>query len=140
MLFRSLAEARDGFHDIQAASFEQEAHARLAEAAVFAGDHERALREVELAELAGEVDAPPQLQAVLFRVRGHALLQMHRPDEASQAFDRSLEAARRGGALYEIALSLRAIGLARGVTADVAESQKLLDALQVERVQEIPLE
>ena len=61
-----LAEARDGFHEIQASSFEQEAHARLAEAAVFAGDHERALREVEFAELSrrSERSAPVASRAV----------------------------------------------------------------------------
>jgi len=135
-----LQEARDGFHDIQASSFEAEAHARLAEAAVLAGDHERALREVELGELVGETNAPPQLQAVLFRVRGYAQLQVHRPDEASRAFDRSLEAARRAGALYEVALSLRAKGLFRGAEAEAAEAEKLLAELQVERVTTIPLD
>jgi class 3 adenylate cyclase/tetratricopeptide (TPR) repeat protein len=134
-----LTEARDGFHEIQASSFEQEAHARLAEAAILAGDPERALREIEFAELVGETNAPPQLQAVLFRVRGYAHLQMQRPDEASREFDRSLEAARQAGALYEIALSLGAKGLGRGAEAAAAESQKLLEALQVERVAEIPL-
>jgi tetratricopeptide (TPR) repeat protein len=135
-----LQEAREGFGDIQASSFEAEAHARLAEAAVLAGDHERALREVELGELVGEANAPPQLQAVLFRVRGYAHLQVRRPDEASRAFDRSLEAARQAGALYEIALSLRAKGLFRGAEAEAAEAERLLEGLQVERVTEIPLE
>jgi class 3 adenylate cyclase/tetratricopeptide (TPR) repeat protein len=135
-----LQEARNGFHDIQASSFEAEAHARLAEAAVLAGDHERALREVELAELVGEANAPPQLQAVLFRVRGYAHLQADRPDGASKEFDRSLEAARRAGALYEIALSLRARSLVRGAETEAAEAEKLLETLQVERVTAIPLE
>jgi tetratricopeptide (TPR) repeat protein len=134
-----LAEARDGFHEIQASSFEQEAHARIAEAAVLAGESERAIRETEFAELVGEANAPPQLEAVLYRVRGYAHLQEHRPDDALREFDRSLEEAKRAGALYEIALSLRARGLARGGEADAAESQKLLDALEVEHVPEIPL-
>jgi tetratricopeptide (TPR) repeat protein len=133
-----LHEARDGFHDIQASGLEAEAHARLAEAAVLAGDPERALREVELAELVGEANAPPQLQAVLFRVRGYAHLQVDRLEDASREFERSLEAARRAGALYEIALSLRAKGLARGTATDAAEAQDLLDAMQVERVAEVP--
>src|SRR5262249_35689793 len=76
-----LTEARDDFREIHAASFEQEAHARLAESAVFAGDHARALVEIEFAELAGEANAPPQIQALLDRLHGYAHLQMHRPDE-----------------------------------------------------------
>jgi class 3 adenylate cyclase/tetratricopeptide (TPR) repeat protein len=138
-----LAEARDGFHEIQASSLEQEAHARIAEAAVLSGDHQRALREVELAELVGETEAPPQLQAVLFRIRGYAHLQLQRPDDAAGEFDRSLDAAKRAGALYEIALSLRAKALARGAEPDAAEaaaeSQKLLEALEVVQVPEIPV-
>ena len=46
-----LSEAAEGFREIHAASFEQEVHARIAEAAVLAGDPERALREAQLAEL-----------------------------------------------------------------------------------------
>jgi tetratricopeptide (TPR) repeat protein len=134
-----LGEAREGFHEMQASSLEQEAHARIAEAAVLAGDHERALREVELAELVGEAEAPPQLQAVLLRVRGYAHLQVQRPDEASREFERSLEAAKRAGALYEIALSLRAKSLIRGAESAATEGQQLLEALEVEHVPEVPL-
>jgi class 3 adenylate cyclase/tetratricopeptide (TPR) repeat protein len=134
-----LTEALDGFREIQAASFEQEAHARLAEAAVIAGDHDRALREVELADLVGGADVPPQLEAVLHRVRGYAHLQLQRTDEAAAEFERSLDAARRAGALYEIALSLRAKGLMPGAEAVAAEAEQLLEALEVERVPEIPL-
>jgi tetratricopeptide (TPR) repeat protein len=135
-----LTEARDGFHEIHAASFEQEAHARVAEAAMLAGDHERALREVEFAELAGEANAPPQLQALLYRVRGYAHLQMHRVDDAAREFDRSIEVAQRVGALYEVALSLRARALVRGSEADASEARKLLDALDVARLPDVPLD
>jgi ATP/maltotriose-dependent transcriptional regulator MalT len=135
-----LTEARDGFHEIHAASFEQEAHARVAEAAMLAGDHERALREVEFAELAGEANAPPQLQALLYRVRGYAHLQMHRVDDAAREFDRSIEVAQRIGALYEVALSLRARALVRGSEADASEARKLLDALDVARLPDVPLD
>src|SRR5262249_22924942 len=115
-----LTEARDDFREIHAASFEQEAHARLAESAVFAGDHARALVEIEFAELAGEANAPPQIQALLDRLHGYAHLQMHRPDEAVRGFDRSLASARDVGALYEIALTLRARALVRHDEADAA--------------------
>jgi class 3 adenylate cyclase/tetratricopeptide (TPR) repeat protein len=135
-----LTGARDGFHDIHAASFDQEAHARIAEAAMLAGDHERALREVELAELAGEANAPPQLQALLYRVRGYAHLQMHRTDDARREFDRSVEVAQRVGALYEVALSLRARALVRTSEDDATDAQRLLDALDVECLPDVPLE
>jgi tetratricopeptide (TPR) repeat protein len=134
-----LTEARDGFREIRAASYEQEAHARMAEAAVLAGNHERALAEIEFAELAGEANAPPQLQASLDRIHGYAYLQMHRPDEAARGFDRSLHAAREIGALYEIALTLRARAIVRHDEADAAEAQRLLDMLGVVRLPEIPI-
>jgi tetratricopeptide (TPR) repeat protein len=135
-----LTEARDGFREIHAASFEQEAHARMAETAVLAGNPERALAEIEFAELAGEANAPPQLQALLDRVHGYAHMQLHRPDEAARSFERSLASAREVGALYEIALTLRANALVHHDEADVPEVQRLLETLGVVRLPEIPLE
>src|SRR5438045_6740025 len=88
-----LGEAVEGFHEIAAASLEEEARARIAEAAVLAGDPERALREADIAELAGEAKPPP-LQAVLHRVRGYAHLQQSRRSDAVEEFQRSLSAAR----------------------------------------------
>jgi class 3 adenylate cyclase/tetratricopeptide (TPR) repeat protein len=134
-----LTEARDGFREIHAASLEQEAHARIAEAAMLAGDHERALLEVEAAELAGEADAPPQLQALLYRVRGYAYLQIQRADDAKREFDRSLEIGRDVGALYEVALSLRARALVHRSEADAVEARALLETLHVHRLPDVPL-
>jgi class 3 adenylate cyclase/tetratricopeptide (TPR) repeat protein len=134
-----LKEAADGFREIHAASFEQEAHARIAEASVLAGNHERALREAEFAELSGESNPPPALQALLHRVRGYAYLQMHRREEAVQEFERSVVAARSVTALYELALSLRAEEIVRGAPPDGGEAQRLLDALHVSWLPDVPV-
>ena len=47
--------------------------------------------------------------------------------------------ARSGDALYEVALSLRARSRLTGNAADAAEAQRLLDALHVVRVPDVPL-
>jgi class 3 adenylate cyclase/tetratricopeptide (TPR) repeat protein len=132
-----LDEAVKGFHEIEAASLEEEARTRIAEAAVLAGDHERAAREADLAELTGEANPPPPLQAVLHRVRGYALLQESREADAIQEFRRGLLAARNGDALYEIALTLHALGRA-GDEAAAAEAKALLERLDVAQVAEVP--
>ena len=85
-------------------------HARIAEAAVLAGEPERALRETELAELSGESDHRPHFARCSHRVRGYAYAQLRRRDDAAREFEQSVEAAREGDALYELALSLRARG------------------------------
>ena len=135
-----LSEAADGFREIHATSFEQEVHARIAEAALLAGDPERALREARLAELTSEADQPAAFRALVHRVRGYAYSQLHRPDEAAQEFEQSIEAAREGDALYELALSLRAQERLRGETVEAGEAQRLFEALQVSCVSEVLLE
>jgi class 3 adenylate cyclase/tetratricopeptide (TPR) repeat protein len=133
-----LREAADGFREIQASSFEQETHARIAEASVHAGDPERALKEAEFAELSGESNPPPALQAVIHRVRGYAYLQLQRKDDAVQEFERSIAEARSASALYELALALRAEEQMRGAPPEGGEAQRLLDALQVSKLPEVP--
>jgi tetratricopeptide (TPR) repeat protein len=133
-------EAAEGFRQMHAAGFEQEARARFAEASVLAGDHERALREADKAEAAGESDAPPQLRALLHRVRGCAHLQAGRPEDAARELDQGLEAARTVDARYEIALLLSARSALPGRGGDAAEAASLLQALEVDRLPEMPLE
>jgi class 3 adenylate cyclase/tetratricopeptide (TPR) repeat protein len=132
-----LDEAIEGFREIEAASLEEEARIRIAEAAVLAGDHERALREADLADHAGEGSPPPALQAVLHRVRGYAHLQRSRQPEAVEEFQRSLPAARSGDALYEIALTLHALGRLGDASA-AAEAKVLFEALDVAQLAEVP--
>jgi class 3 adenylate cyclase/tetratricopeptide (TPR) repeat protein len=131
-----LQKAAEGFREIHAASFEQEVHARIAEAAVLAGDYERALHEAEIAELFGE--HPPALQSLIHRVRGYAFLQLQRGDDAAREFAASIEAARSASALYELALSLRAEEVLRGKSAGDGEAQRLLDALDVSCLPDVP--
>jgi hypothetical protein len=133
-----LDEAVQGFHEIEAASLEEEARARIAEAAVLAGDHELAVREAETAELTGEANPPPPLQAVIHRVRGYAHLQQSREADAVEEFERSLSAARSGDAVYEVALTLQALGRLGNADA-AAEATTLLARLDVAQVAEVPL-
>jgi tetratricopeptide (TPR) repeat protein len=133
------AEAAEGFRQMHAGGFEQEARARFAEASVLAGDHERALREADNAEAAGE-EVPPQLKALLHRVRGYAHLQSGRPEQAAREFELGLEAARGVDALYEIALLLSARSALPGRSEDADEAASLLEALEVVRVPDVPLD
>jgi len=135
-----LSEAAEGFREIHAASFEQEVHARIAEAAVLAGDAERALREATLAELSSEADQPAAFRALVHRVRGYAYCQLQRPEDAAQEFEQSIEAAREGDALYELALSLHAQERFCGAAVEDGEAQRLFEALQVSAVPEVPVE
>jgi class 3 adenylate cyclase/tetratricopeptide (TPR) repeat protein len=132
-----LREAVDGFQEIEAASLEEEARARIAEAALLAGDPERAVREADIAERTGETNPPPPLQAVLHRVRGYAHLQRAREPDAIEEFQRSLSAARSGDAVYEIALTLHALGRL-GDSSAAAEATALLARLDVTQVAEVP--
>src|SRR5262249_1976959 len=135
-----LTEAAEGFREIHATNFEQEVHARIAEAAVLAADPERALREAQLAELTSEADQPAAFRALVHRVRGYAYSQLGRSEEAEWEIDQSIEAAREGDALYELALSLRAQERLHGARAEDGEAQRLLEALHVTCVSEVPLE
>jgi hypothetical protein len=78
------------------------------------------------------------LRALLHRVRGYAHLQLHRRDDAAAEFRQSIEAARGGSALYELALSLRAEETLRGASSESGEAQRLLDALQVFSLPPVP--
>jgi class 3 adenylate cyclase/tetratricopeptide (TPR) repeat protein len=132
-----LGEAVEGFHEMDAAGLEQEARARIAEAAVLARDQERAVREADIAEFTGEANPPPPLQAVLHRVRGYAHLQASREGDAVEELQRSLSAARNGDALYEVALTLQALGRI-GDRGAAAEADNLLKRLDVAQVAEVP--
>ena len=133
------AEAAEGFRQMRAGGFEQEARARFAEASVLAGDHERAVREADNAEAAGE-ELPPQLKALLHRVRGYAHLQAGRAEDAAREFDEGLESARSVDARYEIALLLSARSSLPGRSEDATEAASLLEALEVVRLPEVPLD
>ena len=96
-------------NDIGSRADALEASARMAECRLESGDSAGALeladRCLGLAQDLGGV--PPQIP-LLHRVRGGALARLGRPDAATEAFDQSLQAARRRGAGYEVALTERA--------------------------------
>jgi class 3 adenylate cyclase/tetratricopeptide (TPR) repeat protein len=118
---------------IDAGGFVVEMRARLAETAVFAHDPDRALA-------VGDVTSEtPSVQALIHRTRGYALLQLAQHDRAYEEIERSLAIAREAGALYEVALSLRARALARASPGDRTESDGLLEVLNVVRVPNVPL-
>jgi hypothetical protein len=71
-------------------------------------------------------------------VRGYAYLQLQRPDDAAVELERSVEAAREGDALYELALSLRAQEVLRGAPGEEGEAQRLFEALQVWALPQVP--
>ena len=80
---------------------------------------------------------------LLHRVRGWALLQTGRPDDARRAFEQSLKTARSRQADYEIAMAFQALAaLARqaGTPDEDAEreSRAMLDRLGVVRVAGVP--
>jgi hypothetical protein len=81
----------------------------------------------------------PSVQALIHRTRGYALLQRGQHDVAIREIEQSLEIARAAGALYEVALSLRARSLAGGGAEDRTEADRLLDLLNVMRVPNVPL-
>jgi predicted ATPase/class 3 adenylate cyclase len=120
--------------------------AALAECHAFMGNSEATLTVVELAlrqsHALGGVSAESPM---LYRLRAYALIQAGRLPEAWQSFEQSLTTGRQRNMDYQVALTLRGIvKLAefegRPVPDDAAaESQAILDRLDVVRVPEIPL-
>ncbi|MFL5737512.1 MAG: tetratricopeptide repeat protein, partial [Actinomycetota bacterium] len=144
--FRLLEEARGRWNDLGGNTDVLETDAKIAECHVFAGNTEAAL---ELsAEALGRVKAAEGLSAMgplLLRVRGYALMQASRLDEAAQALEESLADARERGADYEIGLTLEAMSRLKrqlGEEADAAmelEYRGIFNRLGVRSTPEVPL-
>jgi class 3 adenylate cyclase/tetratricopeptide (TPR) repeat protein len=127
-----LSAAVASLREIDAGSFVVEVQARLAEAALFAGDFERALANADEAEGITGTSAPPAVEALLHRIRGQALLlRGGREDDAAREFEQSLRVARDGGMLYETALTLRARAKHTGSQEDAAEAKRIFRELDV---------
>jgi tetratricopeptide (TPR) repeat protein len=121
-----------------------EVQARIAECVMLRGEFEHALSQCETSLKRAQTigGLPPQLP-LLHRVRGWALLQSGRADDARRAFEDALGFARLRQADYEIALTLQAIAEHGRRTSAVdreAEEQgrKILRRLGVERVPGVP--
>ena len=134
-------EAQAEFERIGADAFVQETQARIAECFVFEGRYQEATERAAQALADGDREASV-LGAALERLRGYAAVQGRRPpDEARHHFERSLEQARKLGADYETALTLRAIAETDSATTGDAraESERILSRLGVIATPAVPL-
>jgi tetratricopeptide (TPR) repeat protein len=141
----TLREALAGFEEIRAASFVLETEARLAERALYAGDHAAAFTQASdaLARTLG-AEAIAHLRAQLERVRGGALLQGGDLAGARECLEESLRIAREASVDYEAALTLELLaavtrheGAADAVDDHLAESRAILTRLGVVRTPRI---
>ncbi|HEX4324995.1 MAG TPA: hypothetical protein VHZ77_10240, partial [Gaiellaceae bacterium] len=133
-----LSAAIASLREIDAGSFVVEVQARLAEAALFAGDAEGALAGADEAEAITGTSAPPAVQALLHRIRGQALLLRGDEESAAQEFEESLRIAREGAMLYETALTLRARAKHTESEEDAEEAQRIFRELDVVDVPWLP--
>jgi tetratricopeptide (TPR) repeat protein len=117
-----LARAREVFVDLGARSDVVETDARVAECVVVSGDARRALQLADDALARAAAQSASHSQAPLLeRVRGWALLGLGDTTAADQAFNASLDAARRRDAVFEEAVTLDAL-------ARLASDDRLDDA------------
>jgi tetratricopeptide (TPR) repeat protein len=140
-----LLKALAGFHEVKAGSFVLETKARLAECAVLEGDSEAALKQAdETLEAIRHAGAGPGLRAMLYRIRGYALLQTGDVDAAESALEESVRIALEADASYELAQSVRArarLRAQRGTESadDERRAAELLEQLGVVSLPEVPL-
>jgi class 3 adenylate cyclase/tetratricopeptide (TPR) repeat protein len=136
-----LDEAAGAFATIDAGRYVNETHARRAECLVFEGRHAEAL-EVALALVEASRETPfGGLEALVERTIGLALHQARKPDEGNEHLQESLRIARDLRAVYEEALTLRALADTKAPDADAlrAESDAILARLGVVSVPKVPL-
>jgi class 3 adenylate cyclase/tetratricopeptide (TPR) repeat protein len=118
--------------------------ARIAECLVLQGESEAALALADSALRRAQALEAGLVIAMLLRVRGGALVQAGRLDEAREALDESLSEARARGADYEAALALDSLGVLGRLTGDETsacdeERSAIFDRLGVVAVPELPL-
>jgi len=136
-----LGEAATAFSAIEAGRYVNETNARRAECLVLEGRYSEAL-EVASALLEAARETPfGGLEALVERTIGLALHQARRPDEGIQHLLESLRIARDLQALYEEALTLRALADTKAPDADArrAESDAILARLGVVSLPKVPL-
>jgi class 3 adenylate cyclase/tetratricopeptide (TPR) repeat protein len=133
-----LREALAHFEELGAESLVLETRAKLAESFVLAGRHKDALALVRpMLDTDGD-----QHRAALERLAGYAVVQSRAgARKAKPHFDASLDAARSTDALYELALTLRAME-ATGYVSDEdlgAKADEILEQLGVVSLPAVPL-
>jgi predicted ATPase/class 3 adenylate cyclase len=130
-----------GFAAIDAGRYVNETHARRAECLVLEGRFAEAL-EVASALVDAARETPfGGLEALVERTIGLALHQARRPEEGRPHLLESLRIARELEAVYERALTLRALADTKAPDADAhrAESEALLARLGVVALAKVPL-
>ena len=130
-----------GFAAIDAGRYVNETHARRAECLVLEGRFAEAL-EVASALVEAARETPfGGLEALVERTIGLALHQARRPEEGRPHLLESLRIARELEAVYERALTLRALADTKAPDADAhrAESETLLARLGVVALAKVPL-
>ena len=136
-----LDEAAAAFAAIDAGRYVNETHARRAECLVFEGRYAEAL-EVASALVEAARETPfGGLEALVERTIGLALHQARRPEEGREHLLESLRIARDLHAVYEEALTLRALADTKAPDAEAlrAESDTILARLGVVAVPKVPL-
>ena len=138
-------EAREEYERAGESSEVLVTEARMAELLVLEGSAEDALdRAGRTLARSPASDGIFPLGPTLHRMRGLALLQLGRREEARAALDESLESARNAGADYEVALALDAravLGRLAGESAETAERERdaIFARLGVVATPEFPL-
>ena len=134
-----LDDAAAAFSAIDASRYVNETNARRAECLVLEGRYSEAL-EVASALLEAARETPfGGLEALVERTIGLALHQARRPDEGTPHLLESLRIARDLAAVYEEALTLRALADTKAPDADAhrAESDAILERLGVVAVPKV---
>ncbi|MEP7059791.1 MAG: adenylate/guanylate cyclase domain-containing protein [Actinomycetota bacterium] len=140
-----LIRAHEVFVQVGSQTDVMDAEGRIAECLVFCGLAEAALERVGTALVKAEAQEGVSGQTPLLqRVRGWALMQLGRTEDARIALDVSLAVGRAREAPYEVALTLRAIGQLdrlEGRTVDdeyALEARRIMTELGVTSVPEVP--
>jgi class 3 adenylate cyclase/tetratricopeptide (TPR) repeat protein len=136
-----LDEAAAAFAVIDAGRYVNETHARRAECLVLEGRHAEALEAASTLVEATRETPFGGLEALVERTIGLALHQARRPDEGTPHLLESLRIARDLRAVYEVALTLRALADTNAPDSDAlrAESDEILARLGVISVPKVPL-
>jgi class 3 adenylate cyclase/tetratricopeptide (TPR) repeat protein len=141
----TLEEARREFLDTGAEADAIEAEARIAECHLLAGRTAEVLEIADrLLEKMTTTSASGPLTAMLYRLKGSALVRAHELAQAEEALNASLEIARSRNAMYDVALTLdalAALAAAKGVPAQpfIDERQGILDRIGVVSIPGEPL-